>query len=137
MAAAITRFGERASKLILGVLAPLAGPLAAIAALAGRALRALESAITPLRATIAVTALAAILLGISQFVDYRGVAVGIADYSAYADVEVVAPAPQADRQPAGSAHAYVLVPLRSWRLPALWRACAAAGSSAAWSPCLA
>ena len=111
VATAITNFGERASKLVRGVLAPLAVPFIALAALGGRALRWLEREVTPLRAAVATTALAAILLGVSQFVDYRGVAVGVPDYAAYTDVDVVAPAPQVDREPAGSAHAYVLVPV--------------------------
>ncbi|MGI8461819.1 MAG: hypothetical protein ACR2OC_09345 [Solirubrobacterales bacterium] len=119
VAAAITGFGERASKLILGVLAPLAGPLASVGALAARAFTGLANFLTPLRATIAVTALAAILLAASQFVDYRGVAVGVSDYAAYSDVEAVAPAPQVDRQPTGSAHSYLLLPVAVIALAAL------------------
>ncbi len=111
VAAAITRFGERSSKLIRGALAPLAPPLLGLASLGRRGLSRLSVALTPLRAAIAATALAAILLGVSQFVDYRGVAVGVPEYAAYADAEIVAPAPEVDRQPAGSAHAYLLVPV--------------------------
>ena len=119
VAAAITRFGERASRTIRSALAPLALPLVGLVALIRRLLARLAALVTPLRATIAVTAFAAILLAVSQFVDYRGVAVGISDYAAYSDVEIVASAPQVDRQPAGSAHAYLLVPVALGALAAL------------------
>jgi hypothetical protein len=120
IAAGITRFGERASRLILTVLAPVLGWITAFGAIILRALRALATVVTPLRAAVAVTALAAILLVVSQFVDYRGVAVGVPDYAAYSDVQVVAPAPQVDRQTAGSAHAYLLVPVGLIALGALY-----------------
>lgn len=122
IAAAITRFGERSSILIRRALAPVGRLLAAIYAAAARVVDRLARAITPLRATIAVTALAAVLLGLSQFVDYRGVAVGQPDYSAYSDVQAVAPAPQIDRKTAGSAHAYLLLPLALVALAALYAA---------------
>ena len=109
--AAITGFGERSSKAIRGAVAPLGPPLAGLAAIGRRGVTWLAKVVTPLRAALLVAAAAAILLGISQFVDYRGVAVGVADYAAYEDVGIVAPAPQVDRDPAGSAHAYLLVPV--------------------------
>jgi hypothetical protein len=65
--------------------------------------------ITPLRAALAVAALAAVALAISQFLDYRGVAVGAADYAP--DIRPIAPAPQVEREVAGSAHAYLLLPV--------------------------
>lgn len=97
--------------------------LLAAVVLARKGLARLATQVTPLRAVIAVTALAAVLLGVSQFVDYRGVAVGGDSYAAYVDVEPVAPAPQVDRQTAGSAHAYLLLPLALVAL-ALLVACA-------------
>lgn len=72
------------------------------------ALRAAERAVTPSRAVAAVILSAAIVLGISQFVDYRGVRIGA---ELYEGVEAVAPAPQTAREPAGSAHAYLLLPV--------------------------
>jgi hypothetical protein len=107
----ITAFGERASKLISAAAAPIIAGLIAIAGLCRRGLAWLAVTITPLRAVIAVTAIAAVLLGVSQFVDYRGVAVGVDDYAAYSDVETVAPAPQVDLRPAGEPHSYLLLPL--------------------------
>ncbi len=52
---------------------------------------------------------AAVALAASQFVDYRGVAVGAPAYEG--EIGAVAPAPFTDLKPAGSAHAYALVPL--------------------------
>jgi len=80
-------------------------------ALARKGLTWLAAVVTPLRAAVAVTGIAAMLLAVSQFVDYRGVAVGVEDYAAYTDVEPVAPAPQVDRHEAGEPHSYLLVPL--------------------------
>lgn len=107
----ITDFGARASGFLLAAAAPVAAGMAALAELDRRALAWLAVEVTPLRAAVAVTAIAAVLLGVSQFTDYRGVAVGVEDYAAYADVEPVAPAPQVDRRDAGDPHAYLLVPL--------------------------
>jgi hypothetical protein len=64
--------------------------------------------ITPARAVAAVVLSAAVSLGVSQFVDYRGVGIGV---PLYEGVEAVAPPPQTDRQPAGSAHSYILLPV--------------------------
>jgi hypothetical protein len=55
----------------------------------------------------AVAAIAAICLGLSQFLDYRAVAIGTPEYEAGYDL--VAPAPQTERATAGSAHLYLLL----------------------------
>jgi hypothetical protein len=115
-AARITAFGERSSKLLLAAAAPVVAVLLAAVGVAERILSRLAVTLTPLRAALAVTAIAALLLGVSQFVDYRGVAVGVQDYAAYSDVEPVAPAPQVDRQPAGEPHSYLLVPVAALAL---------------------
>jgi hypothetical protein len=75
--------------------------------------------VTPLRATLAVAVVAAVALGVSQFLDYRGVAVGAGDYAAYPDIEPIAPPPEVDRDQTGSAHAYVLLPVALGALAAL------------------
>ena len=67
-----------------------------------------ERRLTPERALVAVIIGAAVCLAVSQFTAYRGVEVG---QPQYVDVSSVAPAPQTDRVDAGSAHAYVLLPL--------------------------
>lgn len=112
-AIAVGRFGDRASGAILAAVS-----------LAGRALsRAVArtgEVVTPLRTVAVVTGFAAIALGVAQFVDYRAVEVGVAGYEGYADVEAVAPPPQVDREPAGSAHAYVLLPVALAALAALF-----------------
>jgi hypothetical protein len=65
--------------------------------------------VTPRGTVAAVGAFAAVLLGISQFADYHGVAV---DAPAYAgEVGRVAPAPIIGTESAGSAHLWVLLPV--------------------------
>jgi hypothetical protein len=65
--------------------------------------------VTP-RSTVAfVGVAAAVALGVSQFFDYHGVAV---DAPAYAgEIGKVAPVPITDRQTAGSAHLWILLPV--------------------------
>jgi hypothetical protein len=94
----------------------VSAPSLALARGTRAAIRAGERVITPPRAVGAVVLGAAVLLGVSQFVDYRGVGIGI---PLYEGVEAVAPAPQTDRQPAGSAHAYVLLPVAVLAIGAL------------------
>lgn len=64
---------------------------------------------TPARTLAFVCAGAAVALAASQFADYRGVAVGAPGYEG--EIQSVAPAPFTDLKPAGSAHAYALIPL--------------------------
>jgi hypothetical protein len=75
-----------------------------------------EPVVTPSRAVAAVVLSAALLLGVSQFVDYRGVGIGV---PLYEGIEAVAPPPQTDRQPAGSAHSYILLPVAVLALGAM------------------
>jgi hypothetical protein len=91
-------------------------PVRAIIGASRATLAVAERAVTPRRAVGMVVLCAAILLGISQFVDYRGVGIGV---PLYEDVEAVAPAPQTDRETAGSAHSYVLLPVAALAIVAL------------------
>ncbi len=71
--------------------------------------RFLRRELTPLRSAAGVGIAAAVALGASQFVDYHGVAV---DASAYAgEIGATAPVPITDRQSAGSAHLWILLPV--------------------------
>ena len=79
-------------------------------------MRVTERVVTPSRAVAAVVLSAAVLLGVSQFVDYRGVGIGV---PLYEGIEAVAPPPQTDRQPAGSAHSYILLPVAVLALGAM------------------
>jgi len=95
----------------LGILAVLRWlrPIALAALrLARRALEVAAREITPARALAAVTLAAAVLLAVSQFLDYRDVQAGV---PAYAGVEEVAPPPTVSgtTETAGSAHLYVLL----------------------------
>jgi hypothetical protein len=76
--------------------------------LAGRALAVAEREITPARAAVAAAAAVGILLAASQFADYRTVAIGTDQYSG---IGPVAPAPEVDQVRAGSAHAWLGIPL--------------------------
>ena len=65
--------------------------------------------VTPLRTAAFVGIAAAVALGVSQFVDYRGVAV---DAPAYAgEIGATAPVPITDRETTGDAHFWLLLPL--------------------------
>ncbi len=64
--------------------------------------------ITPARATVAVALVAALGLGVSQFLDYSATQIGAPQYSG---VELVAPAPVAGEASAGSAHLWIGLPL--------------------------
>jgi hypothetical protein len=75
-----------------------------------------KAVVTPSRVVAAVVLSAAVLLGVSQFVDYRGVGIGV---PLYEGIEAVAPPPQTDRQPAGSAHSYILLPVAVLALGAM------------------
>jgi hypothetical protein len=106
-----------AIRLVAAVpLLVLAAAQAAIGWIATRGLDAalvsaevLRRVVTPLRAAAFVGAAAAVALGASQFVDYRGVAV---DASAYAgELGATAPVPITDKESAGSAHLWILLPL--------------------------
>src|SRR3954468_601253 len=65
--------------------------------------------VTP-RSTVAFVGVAAAVgLGVSQFFDYHGVAVDAPDYAG--TIGGIAPVPIVDRQTAGSAHLWVLLPV--------------------------
>lgn len=69
----------------------------------------LRRVVTPLRTAAFVGVAAAVALGASQFADYRGVAV---DASAYAgELGATVPVPITDKEAAGSAHLWILLPL--------------------------
>src|ERR687898_914143 len=69
----------------------------------------LRRVVTPLRTAAFVGVAAAGALGGSQFADYRGVAV---DASAYAgELGATVPVPITDKEAAGSAHLWILLPL--------------------------
>jgi hypothetical protein len=75
-----------------------------------RLFRLAEREVTPLRAALAVAAAAAIALAGSQLADYRAISIGVDEY---VGVESVAPAPEVEGETktAGSAHAWLGIPL--------------------------
>lgn len=119
-------FGREMRRGALAVLALLGRLLAHARRLASRTLRRLEQptarlrrgvggflagvskALTPARVLLTVALGCALLLGLSQFADYRGVAIGIGNYDP--SVQSVAPAPELERDELGSAHGYAMVP---------------------------
>lgn len=65
--------------------------------------------VTPVNTVAFVALVAAVALGVSQFLDYRGVAVGADLYGG--EVGTVAPPPFTDVEDAGAAHLYLLLPV--------------------------
>ncbi|HEX2128193.1 MAG TPA: hypothetical protein VHF58_03145, partial [Solirubrobacterales bacterium] len=65
--------------------------------------------VTPRRTLAAVGIAAAVALVASQWLDYRSVSVGTPAYQG--EVDLVAPAPDVDRDRAGEAHAWVMLPI--------------------------
>ena len=114
--AAVVAGAEALGRLELWVGRLVKGPLLAAMRACGAAIRTAERVVTPRRAAAAVVLGAAVLLGLSQFADYRGVGIGTPQYQG---VEAVAPPPQTDREPAGAAHAYALLPVAVLAIGAL------------------
>lgn len=108
--------GEPIGRLELEAARALRGPLRKVREGTRTAMRVTERVVTPSRVVAAVVLSAAVLLGVSQFVDYRGVGIGV---PLYEGIEAVAPPPQTDRQPAGSAHSYILLPVAVLALGAM------------------
>ena len=89
--------------------------------LTARVFRVAEREVTPMRAALAVTATVALALALSQFADYRAIAIGTPEYIG---VDQVASAPEVEESSGGSAHAWVGLPLALATL-AVVAACAA------------
>ena len=113
---AIVAAGEAVGRLELKLARVVAIPLLGLLRGGRAAIRLGERVITPTRAVGAVVLAAAIMLAASQFVDYRGVEIGVPQYEG---VEAVAPPPQTDRDPAGAAHSYLLLPVAVLAIGAL------------------
>jgi hypothetical protein len=113
---AVVAAGEAIGRLELKAGRALRGPLRKVPEGTRSAMQVTERVVTPSRAVAAVVLSAALLLGVSQFVDYRGVGIGV---PLYEGIEAVAPPPQTDRQPAGSAHSYILLPVAVLALGAM------------------
>jgi hypothetical protein len=113
---AVVAAGEAIGRLELKAARALRGPLRKVREGTRTAIRVTERVVTPSRAVAAVVLAAAVLLGVSQFVDYRGVGIGV---PLYEGIEAVAPPPQTDRQLAGSAHSYILLPVAVLALGAM------------------
>lgn len=93
-----------------------------------RVFRLAEREVTPMRATLVVAAMTALALALSQFADYRSIAIGTADYIG---VDQVASAPEVEEASAGSAHAWVGLPLALAAL-GIVAACATGRRMALW-----
>jgi hypothetical protein len=113
--------GERAAPLLRVVLtvpivvaAALVSLAARVAGAVARATAAVVEALTPQIVVAGVAAVCAAALGISQFVHYTGVAVDAPGYEGR--IGTVAPVPVAAIKDAGSAHAYVLLPVAALAL---------------------
>jgi hypothetical protein len=98
--------------------------------LAGHVLAVAQREVTPVRAALAAAAGTGILLVASQFADYTSVSIGAEQYSG---IDSVAPAPEVEGSAAraGSAHAWIGVPL-GLAAVAIAIACATGRSRFAW-----
>lgn len=112
--------GSRARTILGGLFAGLVtlvgavvgfarGPLGEGLVRAGRLVAAAAVVVTPARGLAVAAIGCALLLGLSQFVDYRGVSVGGAEF--LDDTGTVAPPPEVDRREAGEPHNYAFLPL--------------------------
>ncbi|MCD6014640.1 MAG: hypothetical protein K0R88_724 [Solirubrobacterales bacterium] len=106
--------------VLFGWRRALRPPLVAVLALIRAAYRLALSRVSPARAVTAVCLVAIASLAASQWLTYRGISVGTDAYSG--GVEAVAPAPEIDRQAAGDAHYWVMLPLALTGLAVLARA---------------
>jgi hypothetical protein len=104
----ITALVRRALWLLFAALALAEGWVRAGLRLAARAAGAASAVVTPRRALAAAIVGAGAALVVSQFIDYRGVEIG---GGAYAGLPDVAQPPAVAVKTAGSAHAYLLVPV--------------------------
>jgi hypothetical protein len=96
--------------LLLEVVQVSIGWLAArTAAISSATVRFVQRTVTPMRTAAFLGAAAAVALGVSQFFDFRGVAI---DAPAYAgELGATAPVPVTDTESAGSAHMWILLPI--------------------------
>lgn len=76
-----------------------------------RSTRRLGEAVTPLRATIAVAAVAAVAMAGSQLMDFGQVAVSSGDYAAYPGLDSVAQAPPVATDSFGAGHGLAMLAL--------------------------
>ena len=100
---------ELAGRVVLAAWHLVKPALVAAIALAMAALRAGQRHVTPARALAVVCLGALVALVASQWVDYRGIGVGTEQYGP--ETATVAPPPDVAREPAGDAHAWVMLPL--------------------------
>lgn len=96
-----------ATLTVVGAILTRIGRLvAAVVGALGRVALALDRILTPARAVVAASLLAGIMLGISQFLDYRAVEIGGAGYDPILDLTR---APRTDVETPIGAHSVVLV----------------------------
>jgi hypothetical protein len=79
---------------------------------------ALSRLVTPTRGLFLAAAGCALLLALSQFVDYRGISIGADAYDP--SISAVAPAPEVERAELGSAHGYAMIPVAILAVLVLW-----------------
>jgi hypothetical protein len=106
------------------------GPLRTALATLGRWTNASSRFVTPVRALAVVTALALVVLALTQSADYRSISIGNDNYAD--GIQTVAPAPVTETAATGSAHSYLMIPLAVIGLGLLaaavtgrWRLCRA------------
>jgi hypothetical protein len=121
---AFTRVLAIYGAILIGVIGVVAAALKVLAKPAGKAGRriglwiaAVSRLITPTRGLLLAALGCALLLGLSQFVDYRGISIGADAYAP--GIQSVAPAPEVERAELGSAHSYLMIPVAILAIAAL------------------
>jgi hypothetical protein len=113
---AFTRVLAIIGALLVGVARLLAAGVKALAGPTQGARRrlavwiaTLSRIVTPTRGLLLAALGCALLLALSQFVDYRGISIGADAYDP--GISAVAPAPEVERKELGTAHSYVMIPI--------------------------
>jgi hypothetical protein len=109
VAAALFALVRALGAVLSGVLVVGSRVRATIVAVARALIRWMDAHVTAARVCAALAIAAAAAIAASQFVDYRGIAIGADQYQG--DAGEVAPVPQLNRELTGDAHAYLMLPL--------------------------
>ena len=96
-------------RLIAAGIKALAGPTQGARRRLAAWIATLSRIVTPTRGLLLAALGCALLLALSQFVDYRGISIGADAYDP--GISAVAPAPEVEREELGTAHSYVMIPI--------------------------
>lgn len=105
------------ARLVHAAIKALGPPTASLRRRLAAWIATLSRIVTPVRGLLLAAIGCALLLALSQFVDYRGISIGADAYDP--GVSAVAPAPEVERAELGTAHGYAMVPVAALAVLAL------------------